>query len=378
MALRRFGAAFVTFGLALLALVPALRDGSARSPQPVPSPKAVLAKLPLTFAPDRGGYMAAHDGMRLDLNARGTTLSTKGKQVLRADFAGATKVQPKPESKLPGVINVLRGPEKNWRTKIPTFGRVRYAGIYPGIDAVFHGDARRLEYDFVVSSGADPRSIGLDLTGAKSLELSRQGDLLIHTGQGVLRQQRPVAYQQVGGRREPVRAGFRVTGHRITFRLGDYDRSKPLVVDPILSYSSYLGGGEGDFGYSIARGADGAIYIAGSTISDNFPSASRPVNRVDEDAMVTKLSADGHTILWANLYGGVTHISTFSSPVDTADDIAVDGFGNVFVSGLTRSTDFPVSASNTASSCNLPTGVSNSTYQQGFLVWISSGGTTSY
>src|SRR5204863_4649475 len=128
-----------------------------------------------------------------------------------------------------GVLNVYRGGER--RTNIPTFQRVRYRGLYPGVDAVFHGDRSQLEYDFVVAANADPSRIALNLRGADSIKTTANGDLLIHVGNAVLRQEAPLAYQDSGGRRVPVNATFRVHGRRVSFDLGDYDRAKALVID---------------------------------------------------------------------------------------------------------------------------------------------------
>ena len=165
-----------------------------------------------------------------------------------------------------------------WRTDIPNYGRVRYAGIYPGIDLVYYGNQHQLEHDFVVEAGADPYKIALSLEGEKDLRIdAATGDLVLGTEGGSLRLLKPVAYQEVNGSRVEVSSSYRLlTGNLVGFKVGSYNHARPLLIDPILVYSTYLGGSgnsndEGDQGNGIAVDSNGDAYIVGTTFSTNFP-----------------------------------------------------------------------------------------------------------
>jgi hypothetical protein len=255
-------------------------------------------------------------------------------------------------------VNYLRGEDPvRWRTAIPTFARVVYENVYPGIDMVLYGNQRRLEYDFVAAPGADPRLIGVVLAGADGLSLSPDGDLIVSTTAGDVRLREPFVYQEVAGDRRTVEAAYSLDGARIGFRLGDYDPSRRLVIDPVLDYSTFLGGFTSyDAANGIAVDASGAAYVAGYTFSSDFPTTAGaydrsvgapavcapaedpgfqppPAGRCLSDAFVTKLSPDGKDLVYSTFLGG--------SRSDRAQDIAVDGEGSAYVAGGTDSTDFP-------------------------------------
>jgi hypothetical protein len=281
--------------------------------------------------------------------SRRQTIPETDAAVVRLAFAGA---RPDPqvtgEDPLPGSSNYFIGSDqRRWRTGVPTCSRVRYRGIYPGVDAVYYGRERRLEYDLVVSPGADPRQIRLAFAGARPLRLDRHGNLVLGTPLGDLVQHRPIAYQEIRGQRRMVQAGYRITGrNEARFQVGPYDRTLPLVLDPTLAYSTYLGGSNsaggfgsaGDFGYGIAVDGAGNAYVTGYTHSTNFPGASgspiQPaINGISNDAFVTKINAAGTAIVYSTYLGG--------SDDDQGNAIAVDGAGNAYVFGDTASTDFP-------------------------------------
>ena len=272
-----------------------------------------------------------------------------------------------PEGRLPGVVNVIRGKDRSqWRTGIPTYARARFRGVYPGIDLVYYGNQGQLEYDFVVAPGADPRRIRLAFDGAEKTSVDRAGDLVVtSSGRGVgrpvqeVRFRKPHVYQEVAGRKVAVAAGwsldegFRLQGAGLrqtgragvdrksktenrksaTFRLARYDRSRPLVIDPVLLYSTLLGGLDNDHGIGIAVDASGCAYLTGETYSDDFPKTTGPAELGSwVDAFVAKLGAGGE-ILYATYFGGTSD--------DYGYGIAVDASGCAYVTGETMSDDFP-------------------------------------
>ena len=223
--------------------------------------------------------------------------------VVRMQFAGAdaaTKLVGLDE--LPGRVNDFRGADPaRWRRNIPTYARVAYRQLYPGIDLVFYGNQRQLEYDLVVAPGADPGAIALQFAGAERATVGAQGDLVLTVKGGELRWQKPVIYQEREGVRRPVAGGYALRGpNRVGFRVAAYDASRPLVIDPVLAYSTYLGGAGADSAGAIAVDAAGNAYVAGDTRSTDFPTIN-PIQAAHSDprsgdVFVTKLDAAGTTL----------------------------------------------------------------------------------
>ncbi|HEU4596905.1 MAG TPA: SBBP repeat-containing protein, partial [Pyrinomonadaceae bacterium] len=242
---------------------------------------------------------------------------------------------------LAGKVNYFKGDDPaQWRTDVPTFGRVRYREVYPGVDVVYYGNQRQLEYDFVVAPGADARAVELRFDGADRVELEEaSGDLLLGVGESTIRQPKPFVYQEVAGTRRAVEGGYALDeGGGVRFTLGEYDSALPLVIDPVLSYSTYLGGSGGDQGLHIAVDSAGNAYVVGFTTSTNFPTA----NAIQAasggsggfgDAFVTKLNAAGSALVYSTYLGG--------NGSDQGRGIAVDSAGNAYVTGVTNSTNFP-------------------------------------
>mgnify|MGYP001389337330 CR=1 FL=1 len=276
---------------------------------------------------------------------------------------------------LPGVANYLIGNDPaKWRTGVPNWARVRFAGVYPGVDLVYHGDnpGRRLEYDFVVAPGADPRVIQLAIAGADRVRIDPSGDLVISVGGREVRFESPVVYQERDGTRTKVRGAYVLRDRaRVAFRIGAYDRTRPLVIDPVLAYSTYLGGGGADSGGAgIAVDAAGNAYLLGETNSTNFPVTAGAFDSLktttERDAFVAKLNPSGTAVVWATYLGG----SGYGVWMDNiGDGIAVDASGNVFVVGRTASLDFPTTpgAYRTAK-------FSPDSSWEGFLVKLDAGG----
>ncbi len=259
--------------------------------------------------------------------------------VLRMRLSGARLSTPVGEQPLATMTNYFLGDDPDrWRTNVPNFGRVRYPGVYPGVDLLVYGGRGRLEYDFVVAAGADPSAIEIEWDGAESIETDASGAIVMRAGDVGLRQLPPVLYQEDNdGERRPVAGQFTPLGAgRVGMRVGDYDRSLPLVVDPlIVPYSTFLGGGASDSCTAIAVGADGSAYVAGYTHSADFPrmNAYDPVLGGDSDAFVTKLSPAGNVVLYSTFFGG--------SANDGANAVAVDSYDAVYIGGGTRSGDLP-------------------------------------
>jgi len=243
------------------------------------------------------------------------------------------------ENQLQGKSNYFVGndPEK-WRSNIPNYGRVKYEDVYPGVDLVYYGKQRQLEYDFVVAPGADPHRIQFNVAGAKRMLRDENGDLVSQLAEGELRWHRPVVYQEEGGKRRDIEAHYVISpGRQVGFAVGAYDPRKPLVIDPILYlvYSTYLGDGAQAYGNGIAVDSAGNAYVVGSIYTGGFPTvnAIQPVYGGGEDAFVTKFNASGSALVYSTYLGG--------SGAEFGNGIAVDSSGNVYVTGFTGSTNFP-------------------------------------
>jgi hypothetical protein len=260
--------------------------------------------------------------------------------VVRMRLLGAdTAARPEASAPLAGKVNYFVGSDPaRWRREIPTYGRVGYAGVYPGVDLVYHGNQGRLEYDFVVAPGADPGAIRLAFTGADGTQLDSAGNLRLTVAGDQLTFQEPAVYQEIGDRRAMVAARYDVRDDgAIGFALGEYDRSRELVIDPILAYSSFVGGSMNDAAYDMAVDASGDSIVVGYTYSANFPTAN-PLDATIggptyEDAFITKLNATGTAAIFSTYFGGIYE--------DNALGVATDLAGDLYVSGGTRSPDFP-------------------------------------
>jgi len=260
-----------------------------------------------------------------------------GRAVVRMAMIGANpEARISASGQLPGKTNyfVGRDPAK-WRTNVPQYSRIEYADIYPGVNLAYHGRGQQLEFDYVISPGADAGRIAMGFSGVEGLATDESGDLIVSSAGGDIRMQRPVAYQESRGAREPVQARFRVEqGSRVQFELGSYDRSRELVIDPALRYSTYLGGGGEDEGFGIAVDSSGAAYVTGETDSPDFPGTVSATNGGSFDGFVTKLNPSGSAVVYTTLIGG--------SGDDAGAAVAVDSLGDVYATGITESNDLPV------------------------------------
>ena len=325
------------------------------------NPGDAYGRLPLSFEANQGQthssieFVARSTGYQLFLTPNEAVLVLRRPgagpaDALRMTLLGAKAERSHGVDQLPGTVSYLLGNDPaKWRTSIPTYAKVLARGIYPGVDLVYYGNQRQLEYDFVLAPGADPASIRLAFhglaTGAArpSIALDGTGDLTLRMPGGDVRLRRPVAYQEdADGQQRPVSAAFVVASDaadawHVGFQVGTYDRSRPLVIDPVLSYSTYLGGAGVDAGMAIAV-RSGEAYVTGYTDSLNFPSAGGPQpNQPGRDAFVARLNATGSGLVYATYLGGDLD--------DAGLGIAVDSAGPAYITGWTESTDFPTTSS---------------------------------
>jgi Beta-propeller repeat/HYDIN/CFA65/VesB-like, Ig-like domain/Abnormal spindle-like microcephaly-assoc'd, ASPM-SPD-2-Hydin len=260
--------------------------------------------------------------------------------VVRLKLLGANRSpQITATEKLPGHTSYFLGNDpRHWHTNVPNYARLRYRGIYPGIDLTYYGREGQLENDFMVAPGSDPNLIRLDLKGAKTLHLNASGDLELAVNGGNVYLRRPRAYQGKGTARREVAVHYVLrAGNEVGFDLGAYDHRRELVIDPVLSYSTYLGGSGGDIGYGIAVDTFGNAYVTGTTASLNFPTTGGQATLGGgRDVFVAKLNSSGTALLYSVFLGG--------GNLDRATGIALDSSGSAYLVGYTTSTDFPTTS----------------------------------
>src|SRR5438046_1972794 len=234
------------------------------------------------------------------------------------------------EEESPGKANYFIGNDPaKWRPNVPTYAKVRYEGIYPGIDLIYHSTRRQLEYDFGLRPDVNPNTIVRGFEGADRLEVNARGDLVLHTAAGAVGQRKPVIYQEHDGIRKEIPGGFVLTDkQQVSVRVAAYDTSQPLVIDPILFYSTFLGGRGDDTGLRVAVDTAGNAYVTGLTGSSNFPTtpgAFQTTFAGVEDAFVTKLDPTGSALVYSTFLGG--------GGFDEGTAIGVDAARNAHAAG---------------------------------------------
>lgn len=252
------------------------------------------------------------------------------------------------QNELAGKSNYFSGNDPNgWKSGVSSFSRVLYRDVYPGVDQVFYGNGKQLEYDFIVApapggenTGFGAKDIALVFEGASDLKISDNGDLILNIGGEELHQERPIAYQEIDGERREIAASYSIRNpnsevhdRRVGFEIGEYDLSKPLIIDPVLVYSTYLGGTGFDQGYAIAVDSSGNTYVTGRTGTTNFPTTTGAFDTTfngSTDAFVTKINAAGSAIIYSTYIGGAI-----------GNGIAVDSSGNAYVTGESGPPNFP-------------------------------------
>ncbi len=330
------------------------------------TPGGVVLSLPTPAEPRTLSVEPGDDSDRT-LNAHPLPRNTA---MLRLRFEGANSTpEITGDERLPGIVNYFTGNDPaKWQTNLPTYAGVVYRELYPGIDLQYDGTEGLLKGTYTVAPGADPSRIRWRYDGATNMRINETtGDLLIDLYTPAAKQERavdhrleakerrresqskiqnlkskiiesaPIAWQEIDGQHVPVSIRYAITDDgSINFTLGDYDSTHPLTLDPTLIYSTYLGGSGTDEGNGVAVDSAGNVYVTGLTYSSNFPTASPLDNTLggSEDAFVTKLNAAGSALLYSTYLGG--------SGSDEGADIALDGAGNVYLTGWTNSADFPL------------------------------------
>jgi uncharacterized protein (TIGR03437 family) len=316
-------------------------------------------KLPMQFeeAEAPGAFRARGDGYALWLNgteallkfrtetARASSSNDSSAQaaLLKMTLAGANTPRSvtgfEPSS---ARSHYFHGNDpRHWRTNVASFARVKYKGVYPGIDLVWYGNQQNLEYDFLIAPGANADLIRLAFAGTEKIEIDRQGNLKLTANGGELQLRKPQAWQEVGGLRRDVTCSYRLGKNRqVEFQLGSYDTARELVIDPVLTYSSLIGGANSDNGFDVAVDAQGAAYVTGRTFSTDFPvvnplqgASAKPDT---DEVFVTKINPAGSAIVYSTYLGGDGN--------DTGTSIALDAAGSAYICGYTDSTNFPTTA----------------------------------
>lgn len=310
-----------------------------------------LQKLPLAFEKNQGqahrsiDFLARGGGYSVFLshgNARLALGHDKSAGLVAVDLRllGANRDLKAAACKaLPGIVNYFIGNDPaRWRADIPTCGRVEYSSVYRGIDLAYYGNQGRLEYDFIVAPGAHPAVIRLAVDGARNIRVGDGGELMLETEGGPVAFRKPVTCQEIDGMRHAVESRYAVAGaNEVRFVIGSYDSHYPLVIDPSLVYSTYLGDSNSyQTGTTIAVDTHGNAYITGTTYSTDFPlvNAEQSFFAGSSAIFVTKIAADGSSLIYSTYLAG--------SGADYSRSIAVDSAGSAYVVGYTDSTDFPL------------------------------------
>jgi hypothetical protein len=372
---------------------------------------ATYAQLPLYFEANQGQadanvkFLARGSGYSLALTANEAILALassggNGETAKRGKGQEPQPLDPNPQpsmvrmqlvganttpaitglAELPGKTNYFVGKEAaQWRTNIPTYAKVKYEQVYPGIDLVYYGNQQQLEYDFLIQPGADPKAIRLAFAGMSdqsSLRIDDKGDIVVATAAGDVRFHRPHIYQESGGIKKVIAGRYVIvdsgeagtslqspsSSPQVGFEVAAYDTTKPLIIDPVLSYATYLSG----LARAITVDTDGNIYVTGETSVTVFPGAKTVIGSGGEfDMYVVKLNASGSTLIYATIIGG--------SDSDASVGIAVDAQGSAYVAGNTSSSDFPLSVGAFKQTCLKSGGLQKC--REGFVLKLNPAGT---
>jgi len=319
-----------------------LLSGSALWPNSQPT-VASLGNLPLAFVRQGDQFSARGQGYFIGLDSGTATIQVVSQKTgdterfVSIGFPGGQNAAPVPGPKLSGVVNYITGKDpQKWQIGLPTVDRVTYPEVYPGIDVVYYGNQQQLEFDLVVKPGADPRAIRMKVRGGGRLSIDSDGALEVGSVEG-LRIALPKIYQEASGIRKNIAGHFSIRGtDEVAFHVDAWDRTRPLIIDPTIVYSTLLGGAlSGTSSVGIAIDSSRNVLIAGYTSSADFPTVNAAqTNYAGTDAFVSKLNPDGTALIYSTFFGG-----TFR---DAATAIAVDSTGAAWVTGSSSSSDFPL------------------------------------
>lgn len=326
----------------------------------------VLGQIPLSFEANKGQldsrvkFTARGSGYNLFLTSDEAVISLPRKAIkaknnqneereLRMRFENVNKVSRiNARGKLANKTSYLIGNQSSkWRTDIPNYSHVEYENVYDGIDVVYYGNQRQLEYDFVVAPGGDHKQIKVNFIGAERIEISEDGDLILNSKGQEMKLKAPVTYQMIDGIKKVIPSNYVLSRDTSTetqvptvgFDVDAFDRRKELIIDPVLVYSTYLGGSGSEDPSSIAIDSAGNTYLIGYTDSSNFPLAGAMQSTYGgnpQDIFVSKLNAAGNALVYSTYIGG--------NGQDNGSDIAVDADGNAYITGYTGSTNFPMAS----------------------------------
>ncbi len=314
-----------------------------------------LASLPLYFEANQGQadkaarfvargqdakFLISPVAVQLDLFKTTGMDAISAKTVRMQLVGGSSQAQISGADELPGKINYLIGGDSSkWKTGVATFAKIRVEEVYPGVSLTYYGNHRHLEYDFTIAPDANPGIIAIRFDGADTISISPAGELVLRMGNDEIRQPRPDIYQMVQGLRRKIVGGYKILdAHTVAFDVGDYDRSQTLVIDPILSYSTYFGGLADDVAWNTVVDTNGFVYVAGETLSAKLATVGAVQTNYGGgiwtgDAFVAKFSNNGSNLIFCTYLGG--------NQEDFAYGLAVDNAGDVFLTGATDSPDFP-------------------------------------
>jgi hypothetical protein len=321
---------------------------------------AAYGQMPLSFEPNLGqtdsqvGFLSHGTDYTLFLNSSGAVLSLQPAQTdvssaAQANKQAASVLQMKVVGASPvaaatgldrqaGISNYFLGNDPSkWYTNVPNYAQVQYHGVYPGVDLIYYGNQTQLEYDFRVAPGANPSNIQLRFAGTEGISLDKAGNLVLHMAGGDVVEHTPVLYQVVKGVRHAVAGSYVLEANgQVGFRVGLHDLARELIIDPVLSYSTYLGGSSNDSSNGIAVDSAGNAYVSGYTTSTDFPIVGGVQNSTGgatDVAFITKLNAAGTALVYSTYLGG--------SAINESYKIAVNSAGDAYLVGRTTSTNFP-------------------------------------
>ena len=340
--------------------------------------------LPLAFESQGEGpgarYVSRGPGYMVALENGKATLAIQSAPPRRAsrisiEFAGGASRRPIAGTPLPGKVNHIQGRDpRRWQLGLPTYGRITYPDLYPGIDVAWYGNQQRLEFDLILRPGADPSQIRMRFRGANQVTLGPDGALSVAGGAGAFRLPVPSIYQATGRETIAIQGHYALLSvQQVAFQLGPYDRTKPLVIDPTFVYSGVIGGGtDYNYAYGIATDSAGNAYITGGTYASDYPTVNAAFSKWsgDEDGFVTKINPSGTTVLYSTYIGG--------SSADLFSGIAVDSTGAACVTGYSASPDFPVTNSSPAPASGTYAAVVVKLSPTGGLAWSSFLGSASF